>query len=378
MIDIKDKDYLAYMGRISRESIPAYAPLFFGSEEKNLLEVMKSGWISEGRFTREFENGISAISERRYAVAMVNGTAALITAMLSLGLKPGDEVIVPSLSHSADPNSVEALGLVPVFCDVDLETLCMSAELAERVRSKKTRAILNVCAYGNSGNLTELVEFCSRNKLVFINDCAPSLGGRFCGRPMASYGDVAMHSFFVDKTITTGEGGMLLTDDAGILKRANSFKHDGRRERGNDLIEEVGYNFRVTEFQSAVGVAQLGKFAYLCEKKLEVYMQYKAYFEDFSDERVRFFEFNIPSVVPHRNIIFVENARKMITGLESVGIGARTLFQPMSQQPIFADRPHGDLRNSDYLFGKGVCLPSGPGLSPGEIERVCLAVRDFL
>jgi perosamine synthetase len=376
MLDSKSNDYKNYIQRISSEKIPAYSPLFTSLEEEYLKEVIGSGWLSEGKFTRRFEEEIALLSEKNYALATTNGTAALMIGMLSLGLKSGDEVIVPSLSHSADPNSVASLGLVPVFCDVSLDTLCLNVQEIEKVITKKTRAVLNICAYGSSDNLEEISDYCKRNNLKFINDCAPALGCFFRGKPMASYGDISMHSFFADKTITTGEGGMLLTNDAIVLQKANIYKHDGRRERGHDLLEEIGYNFRVTELQSAIGVAQLQNYLIIREKKIAVHNEYKRLFNE-NVGNIKFYEFQNENTLPHRNIIFVENANRVIEGLSRLGIGARTLFMPMNQQPIYGLKNSSKYPNSDHLFKTGVCLPSGPTLSREEIERVYMGVKEF-
>ena len=377
MLDRKSNDYKNYIKRISAENIPAYEPVFSGLEEKYLNEVLHSGWLSEGKFTRKFEEGIASLSGRRYALSTSNGTAALMIGMLSLDLKKGDEVIVPSLSHSADPNSIASIGLTPVFSDVSLDTLCLSVEEIERVRTTKTRAVLNVCAYGSSDNLDEIEDYCKTNNLKFINDCAPALGCFFGGRPMASYGDISMHSFFADKTITTGEGGMLLTNDQGVLQKANIYKHDGRRERGHDLIEEIGYNFRVTELQSAIGVAQLENYSFIKAKKIDVHNTYKSLFKG-NDRNIKFYEFKNDNTLPHRNIIFVENASKIILGLSELGIGARTLFMPMNQQPIYSSLQKREFPNSDYLFKTGVCLPSGPSLTSEQIEKVYKSIMEII
>ena len=377
MLDTKTNDYKNYIQRISAEKIPAYAPLFSGLEEEYLNEVIRSGWLSEGQFTRRFEEEIALLSEKSYALSTTNGTAALMIGMLSLGLKSGDEVIVPSLSHSADPNSVASIGLVPVFSDVSLDTLCLTVEEIEKVRTEKTRAVLNICAYGSSDNLEEIADYCKSKNLKFINDCAPALGCFFRGKPMASYGDISMHSFFADKTITTGEGGMLLTNDLEVLKKANIYKHDGRRERGHDVIEEVGYNFRVTEMQSAIGVAQLKNYSLIREKKIAVHKEYKRLFNQNSGH-IKFYEFQNENTLPHRNIIFVEDANRVILGLSKLGIGARTLFMPMNQQPIYNLTSKSKFPNSDYLFSTGICLPSGPSLTCEQIERVYESVMELI
>ena len=368
-------DYLEYMNRVNNESIPAYEPTFKANELKNLEDVMRSGWISEGKYSRACEEFLSRYCNRGGAVITNSGTAALVIGMKACNIGSGDEVIVPSLSHSADPNSVASIGATVKFSDVNLDTLCLDADSITKQLTSKTKAILNVCAYGSSGNLDEIEQLAKDEGLVLINDCAPALGCLYNDKPMASYGDFSMLSFFADKTVTMGEGGMLLTNSKNILSKANIFKHDGRRERGHDLIEEVGYNFRLTELQSAIGLAQLNRINDTLSKKKEVQNKY---IEALSkNNRVELFK--LPLKVNgslHRNIIFVKNASDVINQLVDKGIGARSLFHPMHRQPVYG--ASGDFTNTEQLFQTGICLPSAPTLTSNEVKYIANCIEEVL
>ena len=373
-IDLKSEAYADYMARISNESIPAYEPEI-GNEELVLLEdVIKSNWLSEGKYVRKFEEKLRIICGRNYALAFNNCTAALITGMKSMGIGAGDDVIVQSMVHSADPNSIAATGANPVFAEVDEKTLCLSTEIIDKAKTDKTKAVLYVSLYGNTSDLDSVSEYCNQNGLILINDCAPALFGMYKNRPIASYGDFSTLSFFADKTITTGEGGMLLTDDMDLISECNIYKHDGRRERGVDVIERKGFNYRLTELQAAVGVAQLGKSERFIQRKKENQQLYQSLLKEVN--QVKVFDFNPKGdIIPHRNIIFVPNASELIAYLVANGVGARTLFMPMHSQPCYDYEK--DFPVTEKLFKTGVCLPSAPSLKDDDIGYICQLIKKY-
>lgn len=366
--------YRAYMSRVRREQIPCYEPSV-GKEELELLgDVIGHNWLSEGKYTREFESRLADLSGRRHALAFSNATAALIVGMKSMGIGPGDEVVVPSFTHPADPNSIAATGARPVFADVDERTLCLSVRTIDAVRTKRTKAILYVALYGNSGDIAAVAGYARKSGLILVNDCAAALGSSHAGQQIASFGDFAALSFFADKTITTGEGGMLLTDNAELIAECNIYKHDGRRERGVDLIERRGFNFRITELQAALGVAQLRKLAGFIKRKKEILKTYRRRLSGIS--QVNLFGFSPDcDPVPHRAVVFVPDAGALITHLTPLGIGVRTTFMPMHSQPCYHVKK--EFPATRKLYASGVCLPSAPTLTPANIDFVCDAIRDF-
>jgi perosamine synthetase len=362
---------MSYLRRISRETLPCYEPSV-GEEEIELLsDVIRSNWLSEGKYVSLFEDQLAKICERRHGLALCNATSALIVGMRALGIGPGDEVIVPSLTHSADANAICAVGASPVFADVDKDSLCLSLASIDAVRTKKTRAILHVALYGSCGELDAIDEYAKQHKLHLINDCAPALRGNCRKKRITSYGDFAVLSFFADKTITTGEGGLLLTDNDDLLAECNIYKHDGRRERGTDLIERQGYNLRMTELQAAVGVAQVAKLETFVARKQQIHQAYAAKLASIPDCRV--YEFpTYCAAVPHRVVVFVDDASALIGSLTARGIGARTLFMPLHLQPAY--RQTGDFPVTSELYRTGVCLPSAPSLSIRDIDFVCASI----
>ena len=373
-MDNKLSSYKAYMARVGNEKIPCYEPSI-GAEELELVsDVINSNWLSEGKYTRKFESLLADYCNRKYTLAFNNATAALITGMKSLGIGLGDEVIVPSFTHAADPNSIVATEATPVFAEVDENTLCLSVETIEKVRTKKTKAILHVALYGNCGNIADIQDYAKKNNLYLVNDCAAALCSFYKGKHVVSYGDFSVLSFFSDKTITTGEGGMLLTDNPELLEECNMYKHDGRRERGVDLIERHGYNFRITELQAAVGVAQFNKMNYFIKRKKKILKDYQKQLSNNPD--IKLFEFNSAcDVVPHRVLIFVTDAAALISHLTQVGIGVRTTFMPMHSQPIYNIKKKFPV--TDKLFQTGVALPSAPTLTNEQVDFITSTINNF-
>ena len=377
-VGIQDHDavrsYEDYMVRVRGEAIPAYEPSLGDVQLQMLTDVVERNWLSEGKYVREFERRLAAMCQKKHALAFCNATSAMIAGMKSLGIGAGDQVIVPSFTHPADPNSIANVEATPVFADVEEETLCLSVHTIEQATTPNTKAILFVSLYGNVSHMEEIVEYARDQDLILINDCAPALYGTYKERPIASFGDCAILSFYADKTITTGEGGMLLTDDIALINECNIYKHDGRRERGHDLIERIGYNFRMTELQAAVGVAQLTRLEEFVRRKQSNQRLYEQLLKDMSDVSV--FKFNPDGeIVPHRTVMFVPEAAPLIQHLSSLGIGVRTTFMPMHSQPCYDTGQRFPV--TERLHAQGVCLPSAPGLTREQIEFICDAVRDY-
>lgn len=375
-MDDTDKDiaYREYIRRVGGERIPVYEPSL-GDEELALIgDAIRRNWLSEGKFTREFEVGTARASGRAHALAFCNATAALITGMKALGVGAGDDVIVPSFAHPADPNAVHQTGATPIFADVDRETLCLSVDTVEHALTKNTRAILFVALYGSGRGLDAVADFARKKDLFLVNDCAQAFGGTTNARPIASYGDFSVLSFFADKTITSGEGGMLLTDRTELIGECNIYKHDGRRERGHDLIERIGFNFRMTELQAAVGVAQLAKADEFMRKK-------KANMQTFAKllagiPEMKFFDFGgDEGVVPHRNLAFAARPGELRAHLGKEGIGTRPVFKPMHSQPCY--RAPGSFPVTEELSARGICLPSAATLTRMQMETVCKEIERF-
>jgi len=367
------KPYNDYIKRIKNETIPCYEPSIGNDEIRVLKKVINSGWLSENKYTRIFEKKVAQYSQRKFSLAFNNATAAMITGMKALNLGKNHEVIVPTFTHSADVNAISAIGANPVFADVDKNTLCLSLETIKKVLTKNTKAILFVALYGNSGEIKKINNFCKRKKIFLICDCAAALGSMFEKRQLSSYGIFSVLSFFCDKTITTGEGGMLLTDNKRFMEECNIYKNDGRKERGVDLIERKGFNFRITEMQSAIGTVQLKKLNKFILRKKNIYKIYSKNLNNITQAKI--FRFDISKIVPHRVIIFAEKAKLLLKFLVKSGIGVRTTFMPMHTQPCYKFK--GNFPVSQQLYNTGICLPSAPSLKKKDINFITNKIKEF-
>lgn len=367
--------YCKYMEQVKSERIPQYEPCIGDIEREFVNDVIGRNWFSEGRYTRLFEQKIGEFCGVQYALATATGTAALMLGMKALGIGSGDEVIVPSFTHPADVNSVVAVGASPRFCDIDPETFTISPSTFESKMNRKTKAVIVVHLYGFSAEMKEIMDIARKQELIVIEDCAQALGTRYNGQQVGTFGDFGILSFFADKTITTGEGGMLISNSQEIVDEANIYKHDGRRERGIDIIERAGYNFRITELQAALGVAQFERLPFFIERKIENNNRFREllsecpeiHFPTSSENTYR---------VPHRVLIEVEDPEGLKDHLAAKGVGCRRFYIPMHRQPCYDVKE--DFPSSEKAYSRGLCLPSYPMLTTDQIEYICANIIEYV
>ena len=238
--------------------IPVYQPELSGNEKKYVNECLDTTWISaKGRFVKDFENGFAGYLGVNHAVSVCNGTVALHLALMTLGIGEGDEVILPSLTYVASANAVTYTGAKPVFADSLYESWQIDPKDIERKITEKTRAIMVVHLYGQPCDMDAIMKIAHEHNLFVVEDCAEAFGSKYKGRYVGSFGDIAAFSFYGNKTITTGEGGMVVTNDRQLAERAAHIKDQGmsaEREYWHDII---GYNYRMTNICAAIGLAQL-------------------------------------------------------------------------------------------------------------------------
>ena len=256
--------------------IPVNEPLLDGNEKKYLNECIDTGWISsEGPFVKRFEQQMAEVVGRRHGIAVCNGTAALETAVAALGLEPGDEIIMPSFTIISCAAAIIRCGCVPVLVDSDPITWNMDvAKLKEKIKNeieikknKKLKAIMVVHIYGLPVDMDPVLELAATYGLKVIEDAAEMHGQTYRGRPCGSFGDLSIFSFYPNKHITTGEGGMVLTDDDGLAERCRSLRNLCFQPQKRFVHEELGYNFRMTNLQAALGIAQLERLAEFVARK---------------------------------------------------------------------------------------------------------------
>jgi len=238
--------------------IPLINPVFDGNELEYVTDCINSGWISsQGKYVVRFEEQFGHYVDNPNTLAVSNGTVALHLALVALGIGPGDEVLVPNLTFAASVNAVLYVGATPVLVDVDPLTMAIDVNLASSAITDRTKAIMPVHLYGHPAELAEVMALAEKHKLYVVEDCAEALGSRYLGKHVGNFGDVATFSFFGNKTITTGEGGMLVFRNSKIRDRAKILRDHGMSPERRYWHDEVGYNYRLTNLQAAVGVAQM-------------------------------------------------------------------------------------------------------------------------
>lgn len=263
--------------RSDRRGLPIAEPNLSHAEFRNLLDAFLSTWISSaGDYLRTFEQRFAAQSGAAYGIATSNGTVSLHLAMVALGIGPGDEVIVPDLTFAACANTVMQLGARPVLVDIDPVTWCVSAEAIERLITPRTRAIMPVHLFGRPAPMTEIRALADAHGLFVIEDCAEAPGARYDGKPIGSFSDISSCSFFANKIITTGEGGICTTNDPDLAQRLRMLRDHGMRPERRYWFEEAGFNYRMTNLQASIGCAQLDRMDALVAERREIHDRYVA------------------------------------------------------------------------------------------------------
>lgn len=359
--------------------IPVNEPLLNGNEKKYLCECIDTGWISsEGPFVREFERKMSERAGRRYGIVVSNGTAALEVAVQALGIQEGDEVIMPTFTIISCAMAVTKLGAVPVFVDSDLSTWNMKVEDIEIKITDKTKAIMMVHLYGLPVEVDKVLELAKKYHLKVIEDAAEMHGQTYNGKPCGSFGDISTFSFYPNKLVTTGEGGMLVTDDEQLAERCRLIRNLCFRKDIRYVHDEISDNYRFTNLQAAVGIAQLERLDEFVQRKRAMGRYYTEILQDVDGlvlpvEHTDYANniYWVYGIVLNQDI----NAdnKTIQTLLAEEGIGSRTFFWCMHEQPVYTKSGLYDSErysNAEYLARKGFYIPSGLSLTKGQMEEV--------
>jgi len=348
-------------------------------ELKELKRVIKSTFVSENKLNEEFQDSIKQITGSKYAVSMTNGTAAIFCALKALGVGEGDEVIVPSLTFIASANAVIFAGATPVFCDVNEKSLCMSSEDVLKVITPKTKAIMPVHLYGQSCDMDSLLDLAKKFNLKIIEDAAQGMGVLYKGKHVGTFGDVGILSFYANKTITCGEGGVVLSADENIIQDCYKMKNHGRSKKGVFVHESIGFNFCFTEMQAAIGVSQLKKLKRVISKKNKIH---NFYLKNINNNLLREIPFDENTTPVHWFTSFLTDHKEDFKKhLDCNGIQVRDFFYPLHKQPCYQNSDLVDcsveLPVSEKLYNCGVSLPSSYNITKKELSRVCEVINNF-
>jgi perosamine synthetase len=379
-----------------QKMIPVAAPIIGEREIAYVTDAIRSGWVSSiGPYIDRFEDAFARFVGVKHAIAVSNGTVALHLALHALGLGPGDEVIVPDLTFAATAHTVLQTGAVPVFVDVEPDTWCIDPRAVERAISPRTRAIVPVHLYGHPADMTALSALARAHDIHLIEDAAEAHGAKVGDVMVGALGKAATFSFYGNKIMTTGEGGMVTTDDTAFAERCRALKDHGMSPTRRYFHTELAFNYRMTNLQAALGVAQIEQVDTFIAHKRRIMAGYRAALAGFTG----------PDAPPHRRVQLNEerpsyrNVYWMVSAvlsddialdraevcarLRARGIDSRPFFVPMSELPHLASyRAVGATGErcpvSARLSGRGFNLPSGCGLSDAEVQRAAEALIEAL
>lgn len=357
---------------------PVYQPSLGKKERENVLECLDSTWISsKGKFINQFENSFSEFTGIKHAATVSNGTVAIHVALLALGIGENDEVIVPSFTYIASVNAIKYTGAKPIFVDSDIKTWQIDPTKIEEKITNKTKAIMAVHLYGLPCEMDKILSIANKYKLFVVEDCAEAFGSLYKGKHVGTFGDISTFSFFGNKTITTGEGGMVVTNNASLHEKVVHLKGQGLAKDREYYHDIIGYNYRMTNICAAIGCAQLERANELIEKKILIAKWY--------EEKLK----NLP-VLFHSQVGNVKHSFWMVSILlkdseernavrlllKDNEIETRPTFYPVHLMPMYFEKGLS-LPVAEELGSRGINLPSYPELSEIDVDFICNKIKEF-
>lgn len=363
--------------------IPVAKPYFSNTEKKNLSTAINSAWISsKGRFIDEFEAAFAKKYKAKFAIALSNCTSALHLALVACGVGPGDEVIVPNLTFISSSNAVVHAGATPVFVDVEKHTWNIDPYQVEKRISAKTKAIMPVHIYGHPADMSKILKIARKHSLKVIEDCAEAQGAKVNNKFVGTLGDVGCFSFFGNKIMTTGEGGMCLTNSKTLANTIRLYRSHGMDPKKRYFHPVVGYNYRMTNMQAAVGLGQLSLVDKFISRREKIRSKYESGLRELINEgKIK----TMPKEKWAKPVcwffsILVEPSKrnKLIAHLEKNGIETRPFFPPITSQRAYKTHKKTVSPISQELSRRGINLPTFFELKDKEIKTITELIKDFL
>jgi len=357
--------------------VPVYTPSLRGNEKRYVMECLDTTWISsKGPFVTRFEDAFAQYIGAEYCTSVSNGTTALHLGLVALGLGPGDEVIVPTLTYIASVNTIAQTGATPVFVDSLRSTWQLNPEDVIRKITPRTRAVMAVHLYGHSCHMAAIADICHAHDLLLIEDCAEAVGTRFGDKHVGTFGDVATFSFFGNKTITTGEGGMVVSRSDKVHGLAKHLKSQGMSADRPYWHDMPGFNYRMTNICAAIGLAQLEQVDIFLARKRELAMRYQEQLSQlpltFQSETVGTrHSFWMCSIV----LDDAEQRDPLRRHLAALGIETRPVFYPAHIMPMY--REEREYPVAEWISAHGISLPSWPEMPAAVTDEICESIRKF-
>lgn len=363
---------------MKKQVIPWAKPYFFGLERSYIIKALKSSWISGGPYVLELEKLFKKKFNSKHAFAVSNGTSAIHLALLAADLKAGDEIVVPGYGYMAAANIANLMNLKVIFSDVNKYTFCLDLENLEKVISKKTKAVVTINTYGNVHDLDKIKNYLSNRKILFVEDAAESLGSEYKNKLSGTYGDIGTFSFHATKNITTGEGGMVITNNSKIAKKLALYRSHGiKKTRYKHYV--YGHNFRLTNLQAAIGVAQFKNLDKIISKRKKIY---KWYLDKINKDKLHFQKIlKNTKIVPWTFALRVPSSIKLsrdkiMQKFLKKNIETRNGFYSADRLKIF-DTPKS-MVNSNILSRKIICLPFFYEMTKKNVDDICNSLNKLI
>ncbi len=364
--------------------IPVAAPVLLGNEKQYVMDCLESNWISSnGQYIQRFEAAFAEFCDVKYALSCCNGTVALHLALLALGVGPGDEVIVPTLTFVATANAVTYCGAWPVFVDSEPETWNIDPALIEEKITSRTKGIIVVHLYGHPVDMDPVVAIARKHGLFVIEDAAEAHGAQYKGRRVGSFGEIATFSFYGNKILTSGEGGMVVTNDDVLATKVRQLKGQGMDPKRRYWFPIIGYNYRMTNVAAAIGLAQLEKADWHISQRRRTIKWYREFLSDCTEIILpveKPWAYNVYWMI---SIVLKESfplhRDDVMSKLSEMGVETRPFFYPMHTLPMYHELAKGqDFPLADYLAARGLNLPSSAALGKQDVHYVCRQLMEIL
>lgn len=356
-------------------------PTINNLEILEMNKCLRSTFLTENRLTRRFEKKFENFFHAKHCMAVSNWTCGLFMCLKNYGIGKGDEVIVPNLTFFATLESVVMTGATPILCDVSKEDMCINIDNVSKLISKKTKAIIPVHLYGFSCDMDKLLKLAKKKNIKVIEDAAQSMGSKYKNKYLGTLGDLGGFSFYGNKTITTGEGGIIFIKNLTDKNKLYELKNHGRNKKGIFKHKSIGYNFCFTDLQAAIGLAQFKKKEIIFKKKIYINRFYKKKLSKLKE--ISFLnEKSYLNPIPWFTNIIVRDKNKLRSFLNKKNIGTREIFYPLHKQPALNNNKIIKIKKnkfpiSDYFYQYGLSLPSSVNISKKDLNYICKQIIKF-
>jgi perosamine synthetase len=361
-----------------RDFINQIEPWLDDEEAKQLQRVIENKYVTENFLTKEFEDRIKELTGSKHAIAVTNGTAALYCCLKSLDIGPGDEVIVPNITFVASSNAVIMAGATPVFCEVDEKTFCIDPHKMKELINDRTKAVMPVHLYGQSCDMEEILRICREKSIYVVEDAAQGVGVKFNDKHVGTFGDLGILSFYGNKTITCGEGGVILTESDELRDRCYQLKNHGRPKKGTFKHDYIGFNFAFTEMQAAIGIAQMNKLDKIITKKRKSRDRYVEGLKGLESEFEQVYIDDRSSPVFWFTSFLAKNKSGLKEFLLKNKIQTRNFFYPLNKQPCYSNfKIDENFSLSEKIYEMGISLPSSYYLTEKDQDYIISKIKEF-